>query len=104
MPSLTSCCCISARLVFFQEPRVEVGFRGVTGTLHSESRGNQIPFNTSILNKQNISTGESITPYFADTGEITLFVLPACLGENSSLILGLAIWYEPVNKLCHPGL
>lgn len=34
-----------------------------------------------------------------------LVLLPAWLGENSSLIPGLAIWYEPelVNKTCHPG-
>lgn len=48
---LTSSWCISARLFFYKEPRVELDFRGVTGTVHSGSRGNWVPCNTRILNK-----------------------------------------------------
>lgn len=101
---LTLSYCISARLFFYKEPRVELDFRGVTGTVHSESRGSR---NTRILNKWNtLKWFQQVnhTPLCRRRWK-TLFLLPACLEENSSLIPGLAIWYEPelVNKTCHPG-
>lgn len=96
-----------SQIIFLKRSKSWADFRGVTGTVHSESRGNWVPCNTGILNKWNMLKWfqqVNHTP-LCRRRQNALVLLPAWLGENSSLIPGLAIWYEPelVNKTCHPG-